>query len=88
MRWGLGAVGMAEWRGVRLRDVLALAEIKPQAVHVCPIGLDVETDEGGGKVPMPLDKAMDCDTLLALEMNREPLPPDHGFPVRVLHPAG
>ena len=46
LRWGLGAVGMAEWRGVRLRDVLELAEIKPQAVHVCPIGLDVEAEEG------------------------------------------
>ena len=87
LRWGLGAVGMAEWRRVRLRDVLALAEIKPQAVHVCPIGLDVEAEEGGGKVPMPLDKAMHCDTLLALEMNREPLPPDHGFPVRVIAPG-
>ena len=34
LRWGLGGVGMAEWRGVRLRDVLKLAEIKPDAVHV------------------------------------------------------
>lgn len=87
LRWGLGGVGMAQWRGVRLRDVLTLAQIKPQAVHVCPVGLDIETEGGGGKVPIPLDKAMDPDTLLALEMNQEPLPPDHGFPVRVIVPG-
>ena len=87
LRWGLGAVGMAKWRGVRLRDVLALAEIKPDAVQVCPVGLDVDTEEGAAKIPMPVDKAMDPDTLLALEMNGEPLPPDHGFPVRVIAPG-
>lgn len=86
--WDLGAIGMAEWRGVRLRDVLELAGIGLNAVHVCPVGLDRgDEDNEGIKCPMPVGKALDPDTLLALEMNGEPLPPDHGFPVRVLAPG-
>jgi DMSO/TMAO reductase YedYZ molybdopterin-dependent catalytic subunit len=86
--WDLGAIGMAEWRGVRLRDVLAVAGMGLQAVHVCPVGLDHTADETEGvKCPMSVGKALDPDTLLALEMNGEPLPPDHGFPVRVIAPG-
>lgn len=86
--WGLGGAGMAEWTGVALRDVLKLAGIRPQAIHVCPVGLDRggQADEGV-KCPMPVGKALDPDTLLALEMNGEPLPPDHGFPVRLIVPG-
>ncbi|MFT4727437.1 MAG: hypothetical protein ACI9UN_001932 [Granulosicoccus sp.] len=36
---------------------------------------------------MPIDKAMDKDTLLAITMNGKPLPADHGFPIRVLVPG-
>ena len=88
LRWGLGGVGMAEWRGVSAtRCPCVLAQIKPEAVHVCPVGLDVDGEEGGAKAPLPVEKAMDPDTLLALEMNGETLPPDHGFPVRVITPG-
>lgn len=86
--WDLGGIGMAEWRGVPLRHVLELAGIKQEAVHVCPIGLDRGGEDIEGiKCPMPVGKALDPDTLLALEMNGQPLPPDHGFPVRVLVPG-
>jgi sulfane dehydrogenase subunit SoxC len=87
IKWGLGGVGMAEWRGVPLRAVLERARVTPQAVHVCPVGLDVEAEDGGVRCPMPVAKALDPSTLLALEMNGEPLPPDHGSPVRVLVPG-
>ena len=87
LRWGLGAIGMAQWRGVRLHDVLELASISARAVHVCPVGLDVDVEEGGSRVPLPVEKAMDPDTLLALQMNGETLPPDHGYPVRVITPG-
>lgn len=88
-RWHLGGVGMAEWRGVPLRDVLALAGVRPEAAHVMPVGIDVnaEEDDDGVRVPLPLDKALDPDTLVALEMNGAPLPPDHGFPARLLVPG-
>ncbi|TDC73970.1 sulfite oxidase [Streptomyces hainanensis] len=90
--WTLGAVGVARWRGARLRDVLRLAGVSRRAVDVQPRGLDDEVfaadGSGMGHVrrPLPLAKALD-DVLLAYEMNGEPLPPDHGHPVRVLVPS-
>ncbi|BCY07689.1 sulfite oxidase [Actinoplanes sp. L3-i22] len=88
--WGLGAVGVARWRGVRLSTVLRRAGLRRDAVDVQPSGLDPNYVTGGvdlGPVrrPMPLAKALD-DVLLAYEMNGEPLPPDHGAPVRVIVP--
>jgi DMSO/TMAO reductase YedYZ molybdopterin-dependent catalytic subunit len=60
-------------------------------VDVLPQGLDPDYVTGGvnlGKVrrPLPIAKALD-DVLLAYEMNGEPLPPDHGFPVRLVVPS-
>ena len=82
-QWGTGAVGCAEWSGPRLADVLDLAGIRPEAVEVNLIGLDASEWER----PMPLAKAMDDATLLALSMNGAPLHPDHGFPLRALLPG-
>ncbi len=79
-QWRMGAMGCAEWTGVRLRDVLARARIKASARDVMPIGLD----DHEVRRPMPLEKAMRDDTLLVLKMNGETLPIDHGYPVRVL----
>ncbi|MER7575950.1 sulfite oxidase [Streptomyces sp. NPDC126514] len=89
--WTLGAIGVARWRGVRLADVLRRAGLSSRAVDVQPRGLDAEYLSGGeslGRVrrPLPLSKALD-DVLLAYEMNGEPLPYDHGYPVRVLVPS-
>ena len=85
--WGLGAVGMARWRGVSLRAVLELAGLAPGARHVCPTGAEADSREGVVRIPMPVSKAVDPDTILALEMNGRPLPPDHGFPVRTIVPG-
>ena len=87
LMWGLGAVGMAQWRGVPLRHILGLAGLDPEAVHVCPRGAEIDSREGEIRMPVPVSKAMDPDTILALEMNGEPLPPDHGFPVRMIVPG-
>lgn len=82
-QWGTGAVGCAEWTGPRLADVLALAGVRADAVDVNVIGLD----EAEWARPLPLAKALDPDTILALTMNGVPLPPDHGFPVRLVVPG-
>ena len=82
-QWGTGAVGCAEWSGPRLANVLALAGVGDGAVDVNVIGLD----DAGWARPMPLAKALDPDTILALTMNGEALPPDHGFPVRAVVPG-
>ncbi|MFF0434183.1 sulfite oxidase [Streptomyces sp. NPDC004327] len=89
--WTLGAVGAARWRGARLSDVLRLAGIAGDAVDVMPRGLDDEYVTGGvslGRVrrPLPVAKALD-DVILAYEMNGEPLPYDHGHPVRLVVPS-
>ncbi|MFJ8910998.1 sulfite oxidase [Amycolatopsis sp. NPDC102389] len=89
--WKLGAIGVARWRGVRLSTVLAKAGLTRRAVDVLPEGLDADYVTGGvnlGKVrrPLPVAKALQ-DVLLAYEMNGRPLPPDHGYPVRLVVPS-
>ena len=86
-QWMTGAVSNGEWVGAQLRDVLALAGIRPDAVSVLLVGLDVESPEDGFRYVLSVDKAMDPDTLLAYTLNGETLPRDHGFPVRVLAPG-
>ena len=79
-QWHTGAIGVAEWSGVRLRDVLERAGITETARDVLPVGLD----ENAFARPLPAAKAMADDTLIALTMNGERLPPDHGFPARLV----
>lgn len=88
MQWRVGAVGNARWTGVRLADVLKLADVKPGATTVLFNGADVPM----GRVPdfvrsLPLEKALHPDTLLAFDMNGAPLPASHGFPLRLV-PCG
>ena len=82
-QWKLGAVGVAEWTGVPLREVLDRAGLKATATDVMPAGLD----DLRVRRPMPVAKALAEDTLLVYAMNGQPLPPDHGFPVRILAPG-
>jgi len=88
VQWRKGAVGTARWTGVRLADLLRRAGVRPSARHVWLDGADV----GIGKAPdfirnLPMNKAMEADTLLAFEMNGEPLPMAHGFPLRAIVPG-
>jgi DMSO/TMAO reductase YedYZ molybdopterin-dependent catalytic subunit len=88
LQWANGAVGNARWRGVRLADVLERAGVKTSAREVLFNGADVPL----GTMPdfqrsMPKAKALQADTLLAYEMNGEPLQIKHGFPLRVVAPG-
>ena len=90
--WGLGAIGVARWRGVPLSVLLDRAHVDlKRAVDVMPEGLDATVvangvDQGHVRRPLSIGKALD-DALVALEMNGEPLPPDHGFPARLVVPG-
>lgn len=83
-QWKLGAIGVAKWTGVPLRSVLERCGLKNTAYDVMPIGLDASR----GRRPMPIAKALADDTLIVYAMNDQVLPPDHGFPIRVLVPGG
>ena len=91
--WELGAVSTAEWKGVRLRDVLARAGVKRDAVEIVLIGADKGEPDDTPKPPgkIAFSRAIPCakadDVLLAYEMNGEPLPSAHGAPVRAIVPG-
>jgi DMSO/TMAO reductase YedYZ molybdopterin-dependent catalytic subunit len=78
---GAGLMSNAVWRGVPLRTFLAAAGPLPGAARVRLHGVDNYTDT------FPLKKAMEPTTLVAFEMNGEPLPDRHGFPARVIVPG-
>jgi DMSO/TMAO reductase YedYZ molybdopterin-dependent catalytic subunit len=89
VQWGYGAMGNARWKGARLKDVLALAGLKPTALEVAFDGADEPIVD---RTPdfiksIPLWKARDDDTLIAYEMNGEPLPHWNGFPARIVVPG-
>jgi DMSO/TMAO reductase YedYZ molybdopterin-dependent catalytic subunit len=92
VQWGAGAIGHAEWTGVRLRDLLEPAGIKAAALEIVFEGADRGT-EPEHPAPMnfsrslPLAKALDPDTLIALRMNGEWLEPNHGAPLRLFVPG-
>ena len=99
--WVAGAMGNATWSGPRLRDVLRSAGMDVDSIslgvksapekakHVGLLGSD--QDEVGNQYccSFPFDKAVDPfgDVILAYEMNGEPIPRNHGFPVRAIVPG-
>ena len=88
--WLLEAVGTARWRGTPLAPLLAEAGIPDGTVEVLFTGLDrgIEGgDEQAFQRALPLDEAMRDEVLLAYEMNGAPLPPQHGFPLRLVVPG-
>ena len=89
--WTLGAVGCAQYRGVRLRDVLRRAGVKSSGVYIGYYGEDPTLNREPGKYPIsrgvPIEKALDENTMLAWEMNDGPLPSEHGFPLRLICPG-
>ena len=86
-QWSTGAVGNAVWTGVSLRDILKLAGVSADAASALLVGLDAESPEEGWRRALPIEKALEPDTILAYAMNGEDLPMDHGFPLRALVPG-
>jgi len=89
VEWGVGAMGNARWRGVRLKDVLAKAGVKGDALEVVLDGADQPALD---KTPdfaksIPVEVALNENTLIAFEMNGQPLPHWNGFPARLIVPG-
>jgi sulfane dehydrogenase subunit SoxC len=88
--WLLEAVGTAHWRGVSLRPLVEEAGVPDGAVEVLFTGLDRGIEGGEEQAfqrALPLEEAGRDEVLLAYEMNGEPLPPQHGFPLRLVVPG-
>jgi len=83
--WGIGAIGTAKWKGVTGYDVLHSVgfanEMDTKFKHVEMCGKD------GYCTSIPLDKFLQMDTILAIEMSGEKLPIDHGAPLRAVVPG-
>ena len=88
--WLLEAVGTAVWAGVRVSDVLHRAGVSENAVEVVFSALDRGV-EGGEEQSyarsLSFEHATSGDPILAHEVNGVPLPPQHGFPLRLVVPG-
>jgi DMSO/TMAO reductase YedYZ molybdopterin-dependent catalytic subunit len=91
-QWNFGAVSTAEWSGVPLMEVLDRAGVKREALQVLFRGIDSGMVEGHAhpisfERSLSLDDARGEEVLLAYAMNGEPLPVQHGYPLRVIVPS-
>ncbi len=91
VQWTVGGIGCARWTGVPLAELLHAAGLKTGAVFTGHYGADTPLS-GDRKRPtisrgVRIDKALDPHTLVAFEMNGEPLPHLHGGPVRLIVPG-
>src|SRR5262249_9394909 len=91
-KWNLGAVSTAEWTGVPLVEVLDRVGIRPEAREVLFRGADAGTLPGQSdsihfERSLALDDARHSEALLAYAMNGEPLPVQHGYPLRLIVPG-
>ncbi|MGH2731124.1 MAG: sulfite oxidase [Actinomycetota bacterium] len=90
-KWNLGAVSTAEWTGVPLVEVLDRAGVEDAAREVVFRGADAGTVPGRTETihyerSLKLEDARNSEVLLAYAMNGEPLPIQHGYPLRVIVP--
>ena len=89
IEWGYGAMGCARWKGARLKDILDKVGLKKEAIEIAFDGADIPVSD---KTPdfiksIPVWKAIEDTTLVAYEMNGQPLPHLNGFPARVVVPG-
>lgn len=89
VEWGYGAMGCARWRGPRLKDILDRIGIRRECIEIALDGADEPVVD---KTPdyiksIPIWRAMDESTIIAYEMNGQPLPHFNGFPARLVVPG-
>ncbi|WP_114752650.1 sulfite oxidase [Pleomorphovibrio marinus] len=87
-QWTIGAVSCAEWTGIRLRDLLNEVGVKANAIYVGYHAADTHLSRDPNKEPIsrgiPIEKAMEDETILAFQMNGKDIPLVHGHPLRLI----
>ena len=87
-QWTTGAVGCPKWTGVRLRDVLNAVGVKPDAVYIGYYGSDLHLSGQPGKPSIsrgvPIEKALQPESLIAWALNGQDLPLLNGYPLRLV----
>ena len=90
-QWVIGAIGNAEWTGVRMSDILRRAGLKQSAVYTGHFGYDEHLSGDPDRQAIsrggPIDKMMDPHTIVAFRMNGEDIPAANGYPVRIVAPG-
>jgi len=91
-QWGLGAVGTATWTGASLRDVLRTVEVPSGTVEILFRGADEGVPKDLGtqisyERSLPIADALGDDILVAYLMDGEPIPREHGGPLRLIVPG-
>jgi sulfite dehydrogenase (cytochrome) subunit A len=89
VQWGYGAMGCARWKGARLKDVLARAGLRNEALEIVVSGTDKGVADATPQFikSIPVGKATEDTTLIAYEMNGRALPHWNGFPARIIVPG-
>ncbi|WP_318503302.1 molybdopterin-dependent oxidoreductase [Bacillus sp. T3] len=90
-QWEKGAMSQANWKGVPLRDILQRVGIGDGAKELIVGGYDygkrTDTDRTYSFIrSLPIEKALEDDTIIAYELNDQPIPFKHGYPLRIIVP--
>jgi DMSO/TMAO reductase YedYZ molybdopterin-dependent catalytic subunit len=75
------AIGNAEWTGLKLKPLLDKAGVKPKASYAAMRAAD------GYYTGVPVEELMREENWLVYRMNGQPLPPEHGYPLRIFIPG-
>ena len=90
-QWTYGAVACSEWTGVRLKDVLNAAGVKPEVVYTAHEGADEHLSRDPEKDAisrgLPIAKAMTDTVLIAFQQNGGPIHHQNGAPLRLVVPG-
>ena len=90
-QWTYGAVACSEWTGVRLSQVLKAAGVHSEAVYTAHYGAGTHLSGAKSGLPIsrgvPIEKAMDGHSLIAIAQNGSPIHPMNGGPLRLIIPG-